>query len=294
MNFNKLIISAGGTNGYIFVGILKYLNEIGYLNKINKYIGCSVGSILCFLLSINYSIDEIEQIFLKIDIKELLNDFNINLFIKYKCIYNNYKIVNYFKELISNKGINKNITLLQHYEMFNKKICFIVSNITTNKCEYITYKNYPNLKLWKAILMSISIPIIFPQVKYNNNYYVDGGLYDQLGIYKIKQKDITDNNMIVVTFVNNINKSDINNDDNDKIYELLNYISKCSYTYINENVNNNKYILLKDYKYFYCYMNDNTNNMICNFFNLVIDEDKKNDMIKKGYNYALNKDNFNN
>ena len=95
MNINKLVISAGGINGYIFIGILKYLNEKGYLNNITKYIGCSVGSILCFLLSINYSIEEIEKIFLSLDVNDLLNEFNINLFIKYKCVYNNYKLVNY-------------------------------------------------------------------------------------------------------------------------------------------------------------------------------------------------------
>ena len=326
MNFNKLFISAGGINGYIFIGILKYLDENKYLNKINKYFGCSVGSILCFLLSINYSVEEIEKIFLKLNVDNLLNDFNINLFIKYKCVYNNYKIVNYIKELISNKGINNNITLKEHYEMFNKKICFVVSNITTNKCEYITHKNYPNLKLWKAILMSISIPIIFPSVKYNDNFYVDGALYDQLGLYKIKQKYIKDNNMIVITFINDINKSDafindinksdafindinknksdafindinknksdafINNDENDKLYDLIKYIGKCSYTFINENVNNNKNILLKDYKYFYCYINYMSNDKISNYFNLVLSEEKKIEMINNGYNYAISKD----
>ena len=289
MNFNKLFISAGGKNGYIFIGILKYLDENGYLNKINKYIGCSIGSILCFLLSINYSVEEIEKIFLKLNVDKLLNDFNINLFIKYKCVYNNYKIVNYIKEIISNKGINNNITLKEHYDMFKKKICFIVSNITSNKCEYITYKNYPNLKLWKAILMSISIPVVFPSVKYNDNYYVDGALYDQIGLYKIKPKYIKDNNMILITFIN-INNDKNNNDENDKIYDLIKYITKCSYTYINENINNNKYILLKDYKYFYCYVNDISNENMSNYFNLVLSEEKIIQMINNGYNYAVNKD----
>ena len=289
MNFNKLFISAGGKNGYIFIGILKYLDENGYLNKINKYIGCSIGSILCFLLSINYSVEEIEKIFLKLNVDKLLNEFNINLFIKYKCVYNNYKIVNYIKEIISNKGINNNITLKEHYDMFKKKICFIVSNITSNKCEYITYKNYPNLKLWKAILMSISIPVVFPSVKYNDNYYVDGALYDQIGLYKIKPKYIKDNNMILITFIN-INNDKNNNDENDKIYDLIKYITKCSYKYINENINNNKYILLKDYKYFYCYVNDISNENMSNYFNLVLSEEKIIQMINNGYNYAVNKD----
>ena len=34
MNINKLVISAGGINGYIFVGILKYLNEKYTINGI--------------------------------------------------------------------------------------------------------------------------------------------------------------------------------------------------------------------------------------------------------------------
>ncbi len=288
MNINKLIISSGGTNGYIYVGILKYLQENNYLNKIKKYIGCSVGSIICFLLSINYSINEIEEIFINLDVSKLLNDFNINLLIKYKCIYNNYKVVKYFKELITNKGLNENITLKEHYNIYNKKICFIVSNITSNKCEYISYKNYPDLKLWKAVLMSISIPIMFPSVKYKNLSYVDGGLYDQIGIYKIKSKDVINNNIIVITFINKNGDNNLYDNNNNKILELVNYVSNCTYVYINESINNNKFILLKDYKYFYCYVNNvMTNNVKNLFLDIIINNEQKIEMINNGYNYAI-------
>jgi predicted acylesterase/phospholipase RssA len=309
MNIDTLIISAGGTNGYIFIGILKYLNEIKLLNNIKKYIGCSIGSILCFLLSINYSIKEMEELVIDLDINKLLNDFNLNLLIKYKCIYNNYKIVKFLKELLIKKGINENITLAEHYKLFNKKITIIVSNITSNKCEYISYKNYPNLKLWKGILMSISIPLVFPYVIYNNCNYLDGALYDMIGILKIKQKYLNNNNILVITYINknntdnknNIdnknNKDNIDNKDNiisqylninnfDKIYDLINYISKCSTTFINESSNNTKFILLNNYKYFYCYNNSIEKNNIYNYFNLIINKDNIINMITKGYNYA--------
>jgi len=322
MNIDTLIISAGGTNGYIFIGILKYLNEIKILDNIKKYIGCSVGSILCFLLSINYSIKEIEELVIDLDINKLLNDFNLNLLIKYKCIYNNYKIVKFLKELLIKKGINENITLAEHYKLFNKKISIIVSNITSNKCEYISYKNYPNLKLWKGILMSISIPLVFPYVKYNNCNYLDGALYDMIGILKIKQKYLDNNNILVITYINknntnNIDNTNNNNKDNkdkdkdkdkdnkdnidniiydylninnfDKIYDLINYISKCSTTFIDESSNNTKFILLNNYKYFYCYTNSIEKNNIYNYFKLIINKDNITDMITKGYNYALSK-----
>ena len=145
MNINTLIISAGGINGYTFIGILKYLNENKLLNNINKYIGCSVGSILCFLLSINYSINEIENILLNLNVNDLLNDFDLNFFIKYHSIYNNFKIVNFFKKLLVDKGINENITLIEHYNLFNKKLYIISSNVSNNICEYLYYKKYITL-----------------------------------------------------------------------------------------------------------------------------------------------------
>ena len=132
--------------------------------------------------------------------------------------------------------------------------------------------------------MSISIPVLFPSVKYNNNYYLDGGLYDEICLYKIKLKNIKENNMIVITFINKNNKNN-NNEECDEIYDLINYVSKCTYTFINENINNNRYILLKDYKYFYCYVNDISNNNMSNFCKLVINEEKKIEMINKGYKY---------
>ncbi len=135
--------------------------------------------------------------------------------------------------------------------------------------------------------MSISIPVMFPSVKYKNNYYLDGGLYDQIGIYKIKSKNIINNNVIVISYINK-NNDIISNDDN-KIYELVNYVSNCTYTYVNESTNNNKNILLKNYKYFYCYTNIISNDFNNLFFNLTINDEKKVEMINNGYNYAINK-----
>lgn len=127
---DTLVISAGGINGYIFLGILKYLNELNYLDNIKKYMCCSVGSILCLFLSIGYSVNEMIEIISNLDINTLLNDFNLNLLIKHRCIYNNYKIVLFLKKIILDKGLDENITMKQHYEKFNKKICIIVSNLT--------------------------------------------------------------------------------------------------------------------------------------------------------------------
>ena len=87
--YDRLIISSGGIMGYYFVGILKYLDENKLLNDIKKYYGCSIGSFLCMLITIGYTIDEIKDIIINIDKDKLLNNIDINFYLKYNCVYNN-------------------------------------------------------------------------------------------------------------------------------------------------------------------------------------------------------------
>lgn len=47
-----LVLSGGGTKGYEMLGSLKYLEKIGYLDKIETFYGTSIGSIISFFLAI--------------------------------------------------------------------------------------------------------------------------------------------------------------------------------------------------------------------------------------------------
>jgi predicted acylesterase/phospholipase RssA len=86
------------------------LNENNYIDNIIRYSGCSIGSILCTLLCIGYKIEEIKKISYELNISELLNDFNIDLLIEHKCIYNNLKLSQFIKKLIKNKTNNEDFT----------------------------------------------------------------------------------------------------------------------------------------------------------------------------------------
>ena len=326
--YDRLIISSGGIMGYYFVGILKYLDENKLLNDIKKYYGCSIGSFLCMLITIGYTIDEIKDIIINIDKDKLLNNIDINFYLKYNCVYNNLQIALFIQKLISNKNIYENITLKEHYQKFNKKLIIVVSNITLKKCEYISYINYPNIPLWKCILMSMSIPIIFPPVYYNNNYYYDGGVYDCLPTILINENNYT--KTIIITYVIDDNKdnnklknifknykeefnniyhtsSDLinifnikNNIEYDKIKMIKNIIQNIFNLvkiylnkFFNKKKNNNIEKFNKIYKYPYKYFYDNNiNDSIINKYasSILIDYTKEelNKYIDDGYQYAYN------
>jgi len=246
----------------------------------------------------------------KIDTSKLLNEFSINLLLKHNCIYNNFKITLYLQKLISDKNINKNITLKQHYELFNKKLTIVVTNITKNICEYISYKNYPNLQLWKAILMSISIPLVFPLVKYNNDEYVDGAVLNCLPIELIREKNydktiiisyeptfvkskndeqIIDSTQSILKKEDIIQSSKIEIKNNIEFNNIISYIFNISKIYLSQ-INlqkKNKLIYFKNY-YCYYYNFPNIKQFIYSFIDIKNTEEEIIKFINDGYNYIKN------
>jgi predicted acylesterase/phospholipase RssA len=47
---------------------------------------------------------------------------------------------------------------------------------------YLTPETHPNVKLWKAMRMSMSVPVIFSAFRYRNKIYIDGGLRNNFAI----------------------------------------------------------------------------------------------------------------
>ena len=184
----NLILSAGGVNGLFFIGALKYLTENNLLNNLENIFGTSIGSIFSFLYLLGFSIDEIEELSIKVSPYSLLNidGKSIITFLEDYGLDDGEKIIKILK-IISKRKLNKpNITLKELYDI--TKITFTISAINVNlkKIVYFSHNNYPNLEIYKAIRMSSSIPILFKPYLFENNYFVDGGVIDtcSLNYYK--------------------------------------------------------------------------------------------------------------
>jgi NTE family protein len=182
-NKNILVLCGGGIKGIYILGGLKYLEEQKILANINTFVGTSCGGWLALYLSIGYTIDELYK-FVKIfdftkstdtnfDINYIFNNYSINT-------DNNIDII--LDKTISLKNIDPNITLIDLYKKTKKKIILCTVCLDTKDCEYISYETYPELNIKTAIKMTLSVPLLFPPVKYNNKLYVDGGLLNNFPI----------------------------------------------------------------------------------------------------------------
>ena len=69
----NLILSSGGVNGYFFVGGMKYLTEHNLLSNVENILGTSAGSIFGYLYLLGFTLNEIEELVVKMTPDNILN-----------------------------------------------------------------------------------------------------------------------------------------------------------------------------------------------------------------------------
>jgi NTE family protein len=184
---NIIVFSGGGVKGFVYIGIIKYFEEINILNDIDTFIGTSIGGYFSVLLSIGYNYKEIYN-FIK------LFDFTTSTSIDIINFFKNFAIDNcdnfeyIFKKIVEKKNIDPNISLIELYKKTKKKIVVVTTCINTKKAEYISYETYPDMPLIIAVRMTTCVPLLFPPIKYNDKLYIDGGIVNNFPINYVKDK----------------------------------------------------------------------------------------------------------
>jgi predicted patatin/cPLA2 family phospholipase len=180
-DFDTLVLSGGSSKGIMILGALQYAYDNFLLNKIDKYIGTSVGSIICFLLLIGYTPIEIMVYLCTHEILEKLQHFNIVAMINGNGALSYSGIYEQLEKMTIDK-IGYLPTFKDIKEKYGKQLICATYNLTYNKTEYLSFENNPNLPCLIGIKMSSNLPLIFEKFKYNNNFYIDGGISDDFAI----------------------------------------------------------------------------------------------------------------
>jgi NTE family protein len=219
----NLVLSGGGQAGFSYIGVMKYLEETGYINNIENILGVSVGSIFSLMISLNINSKQFGNL-LTIVNTEMgeINIHNILSFFDTFGIDNGERITKLIKACIKIKLNNENATFedLYNYNK-NRKLLILATNLTQNDKTIFSFDQTPNVELWKAVRASCTYPLYFQPIEIDNDLYVDGGVSCNYPIYYFKD-DIK--NTIGISFIY-CNNNDNDNDNNNKKNDFINYIS---------------------------------------------------------------------
>lgn len=258
----NIVFTSGGIKGICYIGVIKLLEEYNLLKKINTYCGVSIGSIFALLLLLDYSYKELEEILINNDLIDLINITNeniINLLDNYG-LDDSKLLINTIKDLVFRKTkISDDITFIDLYNIYKKKLIIIGTCLNTHCYEQFDYINTPYMSIFTAINISICIPILFKPIEYNNKLYVDGAITNRMPI-DIFLNELEDTIIFNITFNKTSNNIDnfidylyniimcklSNNYDSYRKY-YLNLFINCSILEFNMDLNEKKKIINYSY-----------------------------------------------
>ena len=267
----NIVFSGAGIKLYSFLGFIRILEEKDILSNIKAFIGTSSGSLISLLCSLNFKYKEIEEILMKINTKNLKNITSENII----SFFDNYglddgkhlqRILTIVLKLKTN---NENISFKELYEITNKKLIITTTCVNNMETKFFNYKDTPDVSVLKAIMMSISVPLLFKPIALNDKLYVDGGLTNHYPIDFFKNEK---NKTFGVLIYSDINMDIEINSIDQYIYNIF----CCSFLKLVKNC-------YSDYKNNTVLIENNTN-----FLNFDIDYNSKLDMINDSYNKTKN------
>ncbi|MCD4651511.1 MAG: patatin-like phospholipase family protein [Candidatus Cloacimonetes bacterium] len=186
-----LVLSGGGARSLAHIGVLKVLDENDI--KIDCIVGTSMGAVIAALYAIGYSGIEIEELILGLDWSELSDEgisrknlyagdkrwapmYNIRFYLDDDCklqmprsIKRGYKIT----ELLFR--ISFPASSFTDFDKFPIPFRAVAANLETGQLHVFSEGN-----LHEVLKAASSFPTILPPFRLDNNYYVDGGILENI------------------------------------------------------------------------------------------------------------------
>jgi predicted acylesterase/phospholipase RssA len=275
MDYDTVVISGGGVKGLYLLGGYQAALDIGLLNNVKKFIGTSIGAVLCYLIAIGYSPIEIVVNLQTHKLMEKIQQFNLIAMINGNGAISFSTIYESLEKLSINK-VGKILTLGKLKEEFGKTLICVTYNMTKGEPEYLGPDNYPDLPCITALRMSCNIPLIFDRFKYMNSFYIDGGICDNFPIGKAKETG----NKIFGLYLE-IYNSALKDEPEEGFFS---YFMKLSHIPISQ-ITRNQLSLSKDEN---CTIINIPVDDVKNFVNFDIKSKERLDMFSKGYTAAKN------
>lgn len=179
--WENLCIEGGGAKAVAFGGTLRVLEIVGALCKIKRFVGSSAGAITATALALGYSANEITDLLFNTDFQQFKDSSILEASTGLLQSYGLHSGAFFFEwigKLIAKKTGNRDATFTDIYKLFAKDLYITGCNVNVGKTVYFHRKTHPNMPIRQAVRISISIPLLFQPVLFQNDFYVDGGLFD--------------------------------------------------------------------------------------------------------------------
>jgi NTE family protein len=196
--YNAIVMSGGGLKGFALLGAMQYMIDNKLIGNIKYYSGTSIGAIISYFLAIGYTPIEMIVYIITHNVFDKKDHKSIDSILNGEGIYDFSIYSSHFKKMSLDK-IGYIPTFKDLYEKMNVTLFTCTYNITKKKKEYLSIYTYPDMSCIDAITLSSSLPFIFNDCIYKDEYFIDGGIVDNCPFFPIIE-NVKDDLLHVVIF----------------------------------------------------------------------------------------------
>lgn len=178
----ELVICGGGMCGIMLLGTVKYMQDRGKLRSVRRFVGTSIGSIICVLLILGYDGEQIMGVmrgipfasFHDVDCDGLLAFFDTFGMMTAR------RLLDVVRAFLRVKGVNDAITFAELHAMTARELVVTGYNVSRGRLAWFSHASHPTMPVVQAVEISICLPFIFRPIQFEGDLYLDGGLIDNV------------------------------------------------------------------------------------------------------------------
>jgi predicted acylesterase/phospholipase RssA len=221
-----IAISGAGPAGIIEAGMIhQALTEgVFVMDNIQSFHGTSAGAILSLLLCIGVGTQELVDYLIWRPWEKWLK-YDISHFYENKGFVSSDCFEDLLSPFFHAYNVPMHITLAELYLRTGVDLYVYTTKVSTLESVVLHHRTHPDLPAIQAIMMSANMPILFTPIKYQDSYYVDGGIRVHCPTIPVPEEN-------VLTFYINYNPSMLNMEDTK---EYFNYLVLMMYYVVSNN-----------------------------------------------------------
>ena len=260
----------GGSRGFLEIGALKrFFEEKNFLSNVKVWAGVSVGAAISLLIVSGYSIKDIIDICININILDDILSIKLDTVAEKLGLIKLKTIEDKLISCVSSKfGFIP--SMKQIYILTSLELSFATFNFDKMRPEFLDKETTPDLSCVEAAMMSMSIPFLLQPRKYRGDLYIDGAIGAS---YPVSNYDKNGKKVLGMYICSNDELHNFNEKPIKFLYRLIQSSMKIlrdmEIKYSSENV---KHVILKTT------FKDTTG--------LTINEEGRQNMIESGYKIA--------
>jgi len=185
--YRNLVFKGGGVKGIAYAGALEALQHHTSFASLEHVAGTSAGAITATLLAVGYTPEEITQIVSKeMDFAAFMDKSwlvgNMMRFLHHFGWYKGDAFMQWIEDKIKAKTGSAKLNFLELQELHAQKphayklLHVVATDLSKQAPVLFSHKENDYTPIALAVRMSMSIPLFFKSIRWNNSVMVDGGM----------------------------------------------------------------------------------------------------------------------